>query len=428
MKLTYYVNTMMLFESKASRVLCDPWVTFDRKSRSGLFNFPEVTATKEEIAAIKPDFIYITHTHADHFDPDTLALFDKSTPVLVSWYENNFTARAISALGFTDIRISDPEKGIALNGDDHCWIEPSKTYEAVDSIAVFKMDGTTLLNANDCPYHDEQVKSLCDRYGPFDVAGVPFGFQGPYPMFYQNLTIEEKKAEAEKKKIRNYDIVADYVRTLAPKYYFPITGGAVYGGQKALMMPYSGVGTASGAVAHLQEKGIDVEPLYLSEGCGFDFATGEKFGTYREMSHEQGWDYIKAISEIPGPFSEGGLFYIAPSEQIDLSRILPSARKKQMDWQQRLGLSDIDSVYFIDVGHEHLYRLCLGDDSVTKVKEADIADESYEIFRVPYSLMIGMLTRHYNYSNVKTQFIDFYRKPNVFNPDLHILMSHLHLP
>ena len=30
-------------------------------------------------------------------------------------------------------------------------------------------------------------------------------------------------------------------------------------------------------------------------------------------------------------------------------------------------------------------------------------------------------------NNSKTQFIDFYRKPNIFNPDLHILMSHLHL-
>ena len=41
--------------------------------------------------------------------------------------------------------------------------------------------------------------------------------------------------------------------------------------------------------------------------------------------------------------------------------------------------------------------------------------------------MIGMLTRHYNYSNVKTQFINFYRQPDIFDAELHILMSHLHV-
>ena len=71
--------------------------------------------------------------------------------------------------------------------------------------------------------------------------------------------------------------------------------------------------------------------------------------------------------------------------------------------------------------------MCLADNSVEKIEENKIADLSYEIFRMPYSLLIGFLTRHYNYSNLKTQFVNFYRKPDIFNPDLHILMSHLHL-
>ena len=56
-----------------------------------------------------------------------------------------------------------------------------------------------------------------------------------------------------------------------------------------------------------------------------------------------------------------------------------------------------------------------------------IEDEAYEIFRMPYSLLVALLTRHYNFSNVKTQHMTFFRKPNIFNPDLHILMSFLQL-
>lgn len=75
------------------------------------------------------------------------------------------------------------------------------------------------------------------------------------------------------------------------------------------------------------------------------------------------------------------------------------------------------------MGEPLLYRFSLSDDAVTRVAEADIKDDVCEIFRVPYSLLIGILTGHYNWSNVKTQYVSFCRRPNVFNPDLHILMS-----
>ena len=109
MKITYFVNTMFLIEGKHSRILTDPWVTSDNISRSGLYNFPKLKVKKQDLSKVKPDFIYISHTHADHFDPDTLNCFNKSTPILISWYKENFTEKAIKGLGFKDIRVS-PKK------------------------------------------------------------------------------------------------------------------------------------------------------------------------------------------------------------------------------------------------------------------------------------------------------------------------------
>ena len=62
-----------------SSILFDPWITFDRFSYNNQYNFPESKFTKEEIKSINPDFIYISHTHADHYDPSTLELFKKKT-------------------------------------------------------------------------------------------------------------------------------------------------------------------------------------------------------------------------------------------------------------------------------------------------------------------------------------------------------------
>ncbi len=84
-----------------------------------------------------------------------------------------------------------------------------------------------------------------------------------------------------------------------------------------------------------------------------------------------------------------------------------------------------DKTFFIDVGHDHLYRMNLGDDMVQLIKENEIKDENYEIFRCSYSLFIGLLTGHFNYSNVKTGLMSFYRKPDIFDPKIHTLMSYL---
>lgn len=416
----------MVLEGKNTKLLCDPWVTFDRKSSSGLFNFPELKLSREEVKHIHPDFIYISHTHEDHFDPDTLDLFDKETPILVSFYKNNFTAKRVSDLGFSNVLISDPENGIALNGGDHCWIEPNGVYSDVDSLGVFKIDEKSVLNANDNPFSEYQCKTLFEKFGSVDLACLPYGFQGPYPAFYENLNSQEKKVEADHKTENNYEVVKNYINTLRPKKVFLFAAGAVYGGAKALQHNFYGVGTPQGAIDFLKSEGIELDPILLSQKMSYDIKTDIVEGDYKQLSFEDEHEYVEAISLDKGPFSKGGSFYISDDEQVDLTRLLKMARQRQNEWQQRKNIES-DSVFFIDVGQSDLYRLTLGDDTVTRVPEHMIEDNAYEIFRMPYSLLVALLTRHYNFSNVKTQHMTFFRKPNIFNPDLHILMSFLQI-
>lgn len=425
MRITYYANAMILLESRQSRILCDPWVTFTRQSTSGLYTFPELKMSQEQVASIAPDFIYLSHTHADHFDPTTLRLFSTDTPILIAKYAHNFTERNVRALGFTDVRVIDGDKGQPLNGDDWCWIEPNGLYPEVDSLLVARLDGMTVLNLNDNPFSQAQCEQLAQKYAPIHLACVPFCFQGPYPAFYENLTNEERVAEAERKKFRNYEVMTQFVEVLRPEYVFPFAAGALYGGPRARLYPYYGVGTCSEALAYARKR-IDFEPLFLSQHCSYDFQKNEYAGTYCETGYEDQLEYIEAIANTPSMFDKGGRFWIAESERIDLTKLLKRAREKQLAWQKRRNYIS-NSALFLDVGEPSLYRLCLADEMVTRVKEAEIVDDVYEIFRLPYSLLIGILTGHYNWSNVKTQHVSFYRKPNIFNPDLHILMSYLQL-
>lgn len=423
MRITYFANAMILLESGSSRVLCDPWVTFDRRSDSGLYNFPELPMTRAEVAALNPDFIYISHTHKDHFDRITLSLFQKSTPILIARFADNFTYRSVESLGFADIRVADPAGGLALNGDDRCWIEPNGTYGEVDSIFTARLGGELVVNLNDNVFDPVQCRSLKERFGQIDLACVPFSYQGPYPAFYENLTPEERATEAQKKRERNYRVMVDFAAALRPKRLFPFAAGALYGGPRARLYPYYGVGTCSEAVAFARHR-VEFEPILLSQRCSYDSATGTVSGEYREIGYADQIDYIDAIAATPSLYDPGGLFWIAESERIDLTRLFEQARRRQMEWQRRRNYTST-AVYYVDTGQGPLYRFELANESVTRRRESEIDDPVYEIFRVPYGLMVGLLTRHYNWSNVKTQHIGFFRAPNVFNPDLHILMSYL---
>ena len=59
MKIKYFTNSMVLLSGKNTISICDPWITFDAKSNTNLYNFPESKYTKKQIAEIKPDYIYI---------------------------------------------------------------------------------------------------------------------------------------------------------------------------------------------------------------------------------------------------------------------------------------------------------------------------------------------------------------------------------
>jgi L-ascorbate metabolism protein UlaG (beta-lactamase superfamily) len=424
MKVHFYVNAMVMLESTQTKVLCDPWVTFDNESDSGFYNFPKCSMTREQVAALKPDYIYITHTHPDHFDPPTLDLFDKNTPVLVAPYEKNFTEREVRKLGFTDVRVVPLGDGLQLNGDDRAWIEPAAVYSEVDSMAVFRLGGETVLNANDNVFNQEQCARLRDAVGGIDVALLPSAAHGPWPMFFENLTHEEKLEEAEKRATNQKQMFLDYVNAVRPRYVVPFAGGIICAGDKARMYGYSGIRARSEVVAFAKDH-ADFDVALVSEGCIFDSESGEVAGKYIEKTHATEAAYIEELANMPSLFGPKGRFYVAESERIDLSRLLHSARLTQKRHQEEMGLTSKSHFYF-DVGEEQLYGLCLADENVVRIRESEIPkDQEYEIYRMPYELLLGMLTRHYVWSNINTQHISFYRHMPQLDHDLLLVLNFL---
>ncbi len=440
MKIKYFTNSMVLISGKKLSILFDPWITFNRKSNNNLYNFPETKFTKEEISSIKPDYIYITHTHADHFDKTTLELFNKKTPVICASYINNFTERNLRSLGFQNVFVCEPDKPFKFNEHDHCYLYKAEINPEIDSLGIFKVDNITMLNANDVVYSKNQMDEIGKKF-EIDFAMIPYAYQGPYPAFYENLTIEEKTIKANEKKLKNYNQMLNFIKSFKPKKVFPFAAGCVYGGSKALQYQFYGVGTAKEAVDYCKNKGENFQEILLGSNSEYDFETNNLSEKFQSIGHADQKDYLQDISNHKSIFDEEfldekyeqyfphtevmpELFLISKSYQVNLTRLLKKARFNQIKWQKKMNIIS-DKAFFIDVGHEHLYRMNLKDDTVVMVKEKEIKDENYEIFRCSYSLFIGLLTGHFNYSNVKTGLMSFYRKPDIFDPKIHTLMSYL---
>jgi UDP-MurNAc hydroxylase len=155
----------LLVEHAGKTVLCDPWLIGSCHWRSW-WNYPE--PSRELIDSLRPDYIYLTHIHWDHFHGASLKLFSRDTCILVPKFPSRHMTIDLNHLGFHNIRQIphagrvDLAPGFSLHsyqfGIDH------------DS-AVVLTDGTiTLLNANDCKIFGLPLRQLRKRFPTFDFV------------------------------------------------------------------------------------------------------------------------------------------------------------------------------------------------------------------------------------------------------------------
>ena len=329
MQIQLYVNAMAALVGRHNRVLCDPWVTTDQISRGNIYNYPPLLLNAGAVAAKGFTHLYVSHGHPDHYDPDTLKPFSRDIPILIGNWPDNFLARGLKALGFTDVRSVDWEQGIDLGHGDHMWAKISEANKDVDSMAMFRLDNELCLNTNDCGFVPAEMEAVHERFPDVDVAVLAASLIGPYPQFYENLTVDEKSSEAAKKKRRNLDNLRQQIQILKPKTTLPFGGGVLYGGNKTGGHVYTGVASQSETQAYFAEHPVQSSVLVLPPLGWYDVTAGrQRQAEQPELSEEELRAYRDAISRKPWIFDEGQDFYIAPHLRIDLTPLLRVARQK----------------------------------------------------------------------------------------------------
>jgi UDP-MurNAc hydroxylase len=156
----------LMVEAGGVQLLCDPWLVGSSYWRSW-WNYPPVPA--DLVAELKPDAIYLTHLHWDHFHGPSLKLFPPDTLVIVPYDRYDRMVRDLATVGMTNV--------IELaHGQTHAFASGFKltSYHfspfVTDSAAVIEADGVTILNANDAKLMGGPLDQILQRHPIVDFA------------------------------------------------------------------------------------------------------------------------------------------------------------------------------------------------------------------------------------------------------------------
>ncbi len=145
-------------------LLFDPWLIGSTYWRSW-WNYPP--CSQELVDSLKPDAIYITHVHWDHFAGASLRLFSPNTRIIIPKEPAGRMARDLDALGFHNYVELDHGASTYIGS---IKLTSYQFYIFTDSAAVVEADGKTLLNANDAKLMGGPLKQVLKRHPHIDFV------------------------------------------------------------------------------------------------------------------------------------------------------------------------------------------------------------------------------------------------------------------
>jgi len=166
MKFTVLSHAGLHVEHNGVHIVCDPWLIGSCYWRSW-WNFPEPPAAL--IGNLRPDYIYLTHLHWDHFHGASLRkLFAPATRILVPKVPTRRMVRDLAYLGFHNV--TEISHGAALRLGDDFTLRSYQFGLGVDSAVVLQGAGVTLLNCNDCKFFGLPLRQITRRFPRIDFV------------------------------------------------------------------------------------------------------------------------------------------------------------------------------------------------------------------------------------------------------------------
>ena len=114
-EMMYLGHAGWLVEKQGFKCAFDPWC-----SAAGAFfdqwaPFPDNSKIDFKTALDGLDFLYISHSHEDHFNKSTLSTVNRETQILIPNFKDKTLLTGLKNMGFRNIKQLNPDDRININ-------------------------------------------------------------------------------------------------------------------------------------------------------------------------------------------------------------------------------------------------------------------------------------------------------------------------
>lgn len=231
MQVTVLGHAGFLVETEHAVVVADPWLSPRGAFESSWMQFPRnhdlaprVRETLER--SPKRRFLYLSHEHRDHFDPEFLAsLSRKDVSVVIGAFRRRALHEMLRGLGFTDITVlADGQKVDFPGGHLRVYVTDSGLNR--DSALLVREGDQSFLDLNDCKIHD-RMQEIVAQEGRIDIFTAQFSGAIWHPVCY---AYDKKTYQglSRRKMFGKFEAVARAIEALRPRVYLSSAGPACF--------------------------------------------------------------------------------------------------------------------------------------------------------------------------------------------------------
>ena len=201
---------------KGHSLLTDPWLA----GPAFLGAWTQYPPPVVDVADLRPDAIWISHEHPDHFHEPTLELFDRSLPIFVPDFPNRRMVRRLTGMGFDNIQpVLFGETYEITDGLRLTCFETASLWN--DSITLFELDGFRILNLNDAGLN----RRISRLIGPVDVVASSFaGGASGYPFTWRHLSQQQKMEISERRSDGMLRMLKEAMQLYGGDFLLPYAG------------------------------------------------------------------------------------------------------------------------------------------------------------------------------------------------------------
>lgn len=230
LEITYVSHACLRIEGEFGSLLCDPWFLNEPVYSYVLWKFPAAVIPPDEVVH-GLDYLYITHSHEDHFHVPSIDHIPRDVQVLLPEYAHHSSLRAqlvervLRGMGFSRIRKLQSWETYLLGGNTPLTVIPSarsRGHDWENSGFVIEHHDCRMINMNDNVDDEELCAEIHQRFEDFDIGFIQTAGVTVFPACYR-MPPAEKEERAQNKK-ENFSLHDRLIRMLHLKRVAPFAG------------------------------------------------------------------------------------------------------------------------------------------------------------------------------------------------------------